>query len=70
MNEKVYILSIKGSHSQSTRADFVSRLKSFGATVEFGKSRLGNFEVVKVNGQAVARMFKSQLEMIQYMARA
>jgi hypothetical protein len=70
MNETIYILTLNGNHSQSTRAEFVGGIQSRGATVQFGQSRLGDFEVVKINGQAVARAFKSQAAMIAYMARA
>jgi hypothetical protein len=70
MNETLHILTIKGNHSKSTRAEFVAGFQARGATVQFGQSRLGDFEVVKVNGQAVARAFKSQIAMIGYMARA
>jgi len=69
MNETLHILTIVGTHSKATRADFIAGLQSRGATVQFGQSRLGDFEVVKVNGQAVARAFKSQIAMLGYMAR-
>ena len=70
MNAKLYILTIQGNHSATTRGEFVSGLQARGATVQFGQSRLGDFEVVKVNGQAVARAFKSEADMVAYMARA
>lgn len=70
MNETLYILTTTGLHSSSTRSAFIAGLESRGATVEFRESRLGNFDVVKVNGQPVARAFKSQADMIGYMAKA
>ena len=66
--ETLYILTLAGNHSKSTRSDFITGLTTRSATVEFTQSRLGDFEVVKVNGQAVARAFKSDAAMLAYMA--
>ena len=67
MNDNLYILTIENNHSKTSRAEFVAGLTARGASVQFGQSRLGDFEVVKVNGQAVARAFKSESSMIAYM---
>lgn len=68
MNNTLFILSIKGSHSKTTRAEFISGLQSRGATVTFRPSRLGDFEVVRVNEQPVARAFQTLTAMLEYMA--
>jgi hypothetical protein len=66
--ETIYILTLAGNHSKSTRFDFIAGLTTRSATVQFNQSRLGDFDVVKVNGQAVARAFKSESSMLAYMA--
>ena len=67
MNEIIHILSIKGNHSTATREEFIAGMQARSAEVELMPSRLGDFDVVKVNKQAVARAFKSQGAMLQYM---
>lgn len=64
--ETLFILTLAGNHTQTSRSDFVSGLTARGASVQFGQSRLGDFEVVKVNGQAVARAFKTEGALITY----
>jgi len=66
--ETLFILTFNGLNSKATRDQFTAGLTARGATVKFGQSRLGDFEVVKVNGQAVARAFKSATSMLDYMA--
>ena len=66
---KLFVLTLNGNHTETTRDQFIDGLKAKGATVEFGQSRLADFDVVRVNGQAVARAFKTQVDMIAYMAR-
>jgi hypothetical protein len=66
--ETLFILTTSGKHSSATRNDFIGGLQARGATVDLMPSRLGDFEVVKVNGQPVGRAFKSQCAMIEYMA--
>lgn len=66
---KLFVLTVKGNHTETTREEFTAGLVARGATVQFGQSRLGDFEVVRVNGQPVARAFKSQVELLAYMAR-
>lgn len=66
--ETIFILTLNGLHSKSTRANFIAGLSARSASVQFAQSRLGDFEVVKVNGQAVARAFKSAASMLAFMA--
>jgi hypothetical protein len=66
--ETIYILTLTGNHSKAARSDFIAGLTAHSATVQFSQSRLGDFDVVKVNGQAVARAFKSIASMLAYMA--
>jgi len=66
--ETIFILSLNGLHSKSTRADFIAGLSSRSVAVQFTQSRQGDFEVVKLDGNAVARAFKSEAAMLAYMA--
>lgn len=68
-NELLFILTVKGDHSSATRGQFIAGLQARGATVQFAQSRLGDFEVVRVNNQPVARAFKSKTDLITYLAR-
>ena len=62
--DTIYILTKENKHSKCTRAEFVTGLESRGAKVEFVASRISTaFEVVKVNGHAVARAFKTEAAM-------
>jgi len=63
----LFVLTLNGNHTKTTREEFVSGLQAKGATVTMAPSRLGNFDVVRVNGQPVARAFASQAEMMAYM---
>ena len=67
MNDNLFILTVANTHSKTTRAEFVSGLSARGVSVKFAQSRLGDFEIVKVNGQAVARAFSSEASMIAFM---
>ena len=69
MNKELHILTIKGTHSKCTRANFIAGMESRGTTVQFAQSRLGDFEIVKVNGHAVARAFKTAFDLMAFMAR-
>jgi hypothetical protein len=70
MNETLHILTVKGSHTTTTRAEFVAGLNARGAVVEFAQSRLGEFEVVRVNRQPVARAFKTKSALLAYILNA
>ena len=66
--QKIFVLTVNGSHAETTRAEFIAGLTARGASVEFAPSRLGNFEVVRVNKQPVARAFASKSELLNYLA--
>lgn len=66
---KLFILTVSGKNTETTREEFSAGLVARGATVQFAQSRLADFEVVRVNGQPVARAFKSKIELLEYMAR-
>lgn len=66
-NNSLFVLTITGTHTKTTRAEFVGGLEARGATVSMLPSRLGDFDVVKVNGAPVARAFASESAMIAYL---
>jgi hypothetical protein len=67
-NTPLFILTVKNTHTETTYGEFTTGLQSRGATVEFKPSRLGDFDVVRVNRQPVARAFKSRAGLLAYMA--
>lgn len=68
--DTIYILTKENTHSACNRAEFIAGMESRGAKVEFIQSRISTmFEVVKVNGHAVARAFKTEAAMFaQFLA--
>lgn len=66
LNELLYILTIKGTKSDATRKEIIDGMTARGATITLAQSRIGDFEVMLVNSQAVARVFKTEAARFEY----
>lgn len=65
------ILATNGMHSQATIEQLAAMCAADGHTFEARASRQGNFQVLSINGQVVARAFENEADAFLFkMARA
>jgi len=63
------IVNVKNlNHSEATKEQLLDMAKASGAEIEFTPSRRGNFEIMKVNGQAVAYCFEKEADAFSFFA--
>jgi len=60
------IVSTNGLHSNATIEQLAALCQNDGHTFEARPSRQGNFDIISINGQAVARSFKNEADALLF----
>ncbi len=60
--QKMTIVSTNGLHSNATIEQLAALCQKDGHTFETRPSRQGNFDMISINGQVVARAFNNEVD--------
>ena len=67
--ETIYVLTVNGWHSKTTRQEFEQGLAERGVEITTQPSRSGDFEIFKVRGATAGRIFKTEVDLFAYFVK-